>query len=71
MRSRFSTSSIVVNDTFPSRRPNLLIDIERTSSHLIKLGTLNPPSGGKTGTCERMPFPFNVMGSTTTNLEWP
>lgn len=46
IRNRSSTLSMVCGETLPSNLTSLDVDIERTSSHLIKLVIVNPPSGG-------------------------
>jgi len=50
MRRQSSTLRIVAGETSPHLDVRRSVEIERTSSHLIKLFSLTPPSGGSSGT---------------------
>jgi hypothetical protein len=44
IRRRSSTASMVIGDIRPKRFESRSLEIERISSHLIKLGLVTPPS---------------------------
>jgi hypothetical protein len=71
MRSLSSTIINVVGETVPHSSKNLSILIDRTSSHLMKLRCLSPPSGGLTSTCQGIALSLDVTDSTTTNPDAP
>jgi hypothetical protein len=71
MRSLSSTIISVVGEIVPYSSKNLSILIDRTSSHLMKLRCLSPPSGGLTSTCQGIPLSLDVTDSTTTNPDAP
>lgn len=59
-------SRIVAKEIFPIRRDNRSLEIDRISSHFIKLVTLRPESRGEISMCEKKPFFFEVIGITIT-----
>jgi hypothetical protein len=69
IRSLSSTIINVVGETVSHSSKNLSILIDCTSSHLMKLRFLSPPSGGLTSTGQGIPLSFDVTGSTTTHPE--
>ena len=50
MRKRSSTAARVSGNTAPKRRVRRSLERERTSSHLMKLSSRRPPSGGTQAT---------------------
>jgi hypothetical protein len=67
MRRQSSTLRIVAGETSPHLDVRRSVEIERISSHLIKLFSLTPPSGGSSGTWVRMPLALVVRGTTITS----
>ena len=65
------TIGIVDFDTAPSLRWSRLVEMERTSSHLMKPGLPRPASGGSTRTWCGKPLSFVVSGRAITRPERP
>src|SRR5262249_40358106 len=63
-----STWFIVTVDTIPRYFTRRCLLIERMASHIIKLGKVKPPSGGKTDMCERIFLLWDVIGIAKTRL---
>lgn len=70
-RTDVSIERRVSGATCPIRSVSLALEMDRMSSHLMKLRSERPPSGGVTATWERMYLARVVSGRTTTRSAVP
>ncbi len=62
---------MVAAATLPRGRLSLCLETDRKFSHWIKLSDTRPPSGGDSGTCQRILRWVRVMGATTIRSAGP